>query len=273
MQYENEWRNDLSAANPKQTIRLRYSLELVFFLTYAELRAERSRAYLGFVWWVLEPAMNMAVLYFVFGVVLKSGQPDYVPFLLVGLTIWQWFKSSVSHGGNAIWGNLGLIRQVKLSPLIFPSVQVLADSVKFLYIFALLLALLWGLGYPPNIAYLGLFPVLLVELVIALAIAYLVAAIIPMVPDLRFVIEQLLSLLMFLSAVLFSPESLSPAIRRILEFNPITTLVTQTRGILMHAQWPNWTALGQAALISTALLVGAAALIRHLTPHYVKQAP
>ena len=62
-------------------------LELLLFSTYAELRAERSRSYLGLVWWVLEPAMMMAVFYIVFAVVLKTNAPDYVPFLLVGLTI------------------------------------------------------------------------------------------------------------------------------------------------------------------------------------------
>jgi lipopolysaccharide transport system permease protein len=61
-------------------------LELVLFSTYAELRAERARSYLGFLWWIIEPAMNMATYYLVFAVVLKTGQPDYVPFLLIGLT-------------------------------------------------------------------------------------------------------------------------------------------------------------------------------------------
>jgi lipopolysaccharide transport system permease protein len=260
-------------ASSVTVVRMKKSIELVFFLTYAELRAERARAYLGFVWWVLEPAMNMAVLYFVFGVVLKSSQAGFVPFLLVGLTVWQWFKSGVSHGGNAIWGNLALIRQVKLSSLVFPSVQVLADSVKFLYILALLLALLWCLGYPPSSAYWGLIPVLLTELIFTLAIAYLVAAIVPLIPDLRFVIEQLLALLMFVSAVIFSPDALSPETRTILGFNPVATLVIATREILIHARWPDWMALGQAALISAAVLACAIVMIRNLTPRYVKLAP
>lgn len=264
--------NLLREPAPRTAARRLHAVELVLFLTYAELRAERSRAYLGFVWWVLEPAMNMAVLYFVFGVMLKTANAGYVPFLLVGLTVWQWFKSAVSHGGNAIWGNLPLIRQVKLSPLVFPCVQVLADSVKFLYILALLLVLLWCSGYPPNITYAGLIPLLLIELAFTLAIAHLVAAVIPIVPDLRFVIEQLLALLMFLSAVIFPMDTVAPEIRRMLQFNPIATLVDATRGILLHAQWPDWGALAQAAAISLLLLALAIAAIRRLTPGYVKQA-
>ena len=245
-------------------------LELILFSTYAELRAERSRSYLGVLWWIIEPAMNMAVYYLVFAVVLKNGASDYVPFLLVGLTLWQWFKSCVSHGGYAIWQSLPLVRQVKVPVQVFPSVQVLADTVKFVFILALLLLILWGYGYPPNWAYLALIPVLLVELVFAAAVAYLVAAAMPFLPDLRFVIEQVLQVMMFLSGVVFALDAVPRPWRTVLMLNPITVLVDAGRGILMHGRWPDWSALGAVAAISLVLYAGATALIARLTPRYVK---
>src|SRR4029079_14937411 len=104
-------------------------------------------------------------------------------FLLIGLTLWQWFKSCVSHGGYSIWQQMPLIRQVKLPLQVFPDVQILADTVKFLCILALLLVVLWCSGYPPNITYFALLPVLLVELIFVAAASYIVAAIVPLVPD------------------------------------------------------------------------------------------
>ena len=245
-------------------------VELILFSTYAELRAERARSYLGVLWWIIEPAMNMAVYYLVFAVVLKSGGPDYVPFLLVGLTLWQWFKSCVSHGGYAIWQSLPLVRQVKVPVQVFPSVQVLADTVKFVFILALLLLILWAYGYPPNWTYLALIPVLLVELVFAAAVSYLFAAALPFLPDLRFVIEQVLQVTMFLSGVVFALDVVPQPWRGVFMLNPIAVLVDAGRGILMHAAWPNWSALGVVALISFALYSGASLLLLRLTPRYVK---
>jgi len=250
---------------------LRY-LELVLFSTYTELRAERERSYLGFVWWVLEPAMMMAVFYLVFAVVLKSSAPDYVPFLLVGLTSWQWFKSCVSHGGNAIWSNLGLIRQVKLPCLLFPSVQILADTVKFLFILALLMVILWASGYKPNITYVALLPVLLVELIFAAGATYLVAAVTPLLPDLRFVIEQFLQVVMFISGVVFALDSVPPSLRVWFALNPVVVLVDSARGILMHARWPDWWALAQVAGISLLMCALGIYLVARFTPRYVKLA-
>ena len=245
-------------------------IELILFSTYAELRAERARSYLGLLWWIVEPAMNMATYYLVFAVIFKTGAPDYVPFLLIGLTLWQWFKSCISHGGYSIWQQLPLIRQVKLPLQVFPSVQILADTVKFLCILVLLLVILWCSGYPPNITYLALLPVLLIELVFVAAATYIVAAVVPLVPDLRFVIEQVLQVVMFLSGIVFSLDGLPPTLRRWFALNPIVELVDAGRGILMHAQWPNWAALGRVALISLALYALGALLIHRLTPRYVK---
>ncbi|MGA9334829.1 MAG: ABC transporter permease [Rudaea sp.] len=250
-------------------MRLHY-LELIGFSTYAELRAERARSYLGLLWWIIEPAMSMATYYLVFALVLRTSQKDYVPFLLVGLTLWQWFKSCVSHGGYAIWQQLRLIRQVKLPAQVFPTVRILADTVKFLFILALLLVILWCAGFPPNAAYLALPIVLLVQLIFASAAAYLVAAVMPFLPDLRFIIEQVLQVMMFLSGVVFSLKAAPESIRGWLALNPIVDLVEAGRGILMYARWPDWFALGRVTLISLALYAFGSFLIARLTPRYVK---
>lgn len=244
--------------------------ELIWFSTYAELRAERARSYLGLAWWLIEPAMNMATYYLVFAVVLRTTQADYIPFLLVGLTLWQWFKSCVSHGSYAIWQRLPLIRQVKVPVQVFPSVQILADTVKFAFILALLLLILWAYGYPPNRAYLALPIVLLVELVFAAGAAYVVAALMPFVPDLRFVIEQVLTVMMFVSGIVFSLDAVPASMQHWFAYNPIAILVDAGRGILMHAQWPDWFALARVTLVSLALFAFGAWLVARWTPRYVK---
>ena len=250
-------------------MRLHY-VELVLFSTYAELRAERSRSYLGLIWWVLEPAMNMAVFYLIFGVLLRVPTPNYVPFLLVGLTLWQWFKSCVTHGGYGIWNQLSLIRQVHVSPQVFPAVQILADTAKFIFILLLLMVILWCTGYPPTITYLALIPVLLIELVFATGAGYVFAAIMPLAPDLRFVIEQVLTVLMWLSGVVVAFENLPPAMHYWLALNPVAQLIAAGRTILMYGQWPDWAALARVGAVSVALLAFGSFLITRLTSRYVK---
>ena len=247
-------------------------IELIRFSTYAELRAERSRSYLGLVWWVAEPAMMMAAFWLVFDVILKTGGPDYVPFLLVGLTLWQWMKSCITHGGYAIWGNLGLIRQVQIPALVFPLVQMFADTIKFFYIFALLLVILWIAGFPPNITYFALPVVFVVTLLFSAGGGFLMASVIPLIPDLRFVIEQILTVVMFLSGVVFALDSVPPSLKDWFALNPVVILLDATRGILMHAQWPDWLALLKVSLISVVVCAIGIAVVLRLSPRYPKLA-
>jgi lipopolysaccharide transport system permease protein len=247
-------------------------IELILFSTYAELRAERARSYLGLIWWVLDPALQMAVYWLVFDVILKTGGPDYLPMLLIGLTVWQWMKSCITHGGYAIWTNLPMIRQVHLPPLVFPLVQMCADTIKFLFIFALLLVILWLAGYPPNRAYFALPIVFVAVFLVAAGAGFVVAALVPLVPDLRFVIEQVLTVIMFLSGVVFSLESVPSPLREVMELNPIAVLMEATRGILIHGWWPNWIGLAKVGVISIGACAIGSAIVARLAPRYPKLA-
>ena len=144
--------------------------------------------------------------------------------------------------------------------------------MKFVFILALLVAILWCSGYPPNVTYVALIPVLLVELVFAAGAAYIVAAVVPLVPDLRFVIEQFLTVIMFLSGVVFALSAVPEPMCAWFALNPIAVLIDAGRGILMYARWPDWAALGRVALISLALYALGTFLIARLTPRYVKLA-
>jgi lipopolysaccharide transport system permease protein len=181
-------------------------------------------------------------------------------------------KSCITHGGHAIWTNLGLIRQARLPVLVFPFVQMLADTIKFLYIFALLLIILSLMGYPPNLQYFALPVVFAITLLFSAGAGFLVAAVVPLIPDLRFVIEQVLTVVMFLSGVVFALDAVPSPLREIIALNPVATLLDATRGILMHAQWPDWIALGKVAAISAATCLVGMTVVLRLAPRYPKLA-
>ena len=123
---------------------------------------------------------------------------------------------------------------------------------------------------PPNTAYAALPVVFVVVLVFAAASAYFIAALMPLLPDLRFIIEQLLMMMMMISGIVFSVQDVTPPLRSLLMLNPMVELVDATRGILMRGEWPNWIDLGEVAAISSLLYVAALLLIARLTPRYVK---
>jgi lipopolysaccharide transport system permease protein len=232
--------------------------DLIVYKTYADLRAEAAKTYINYLWWVLDPILSMLVFYVVFGLLFQRDGEGFVAFLLIGLVVWNWYKQTISHAGNAIMTGKGLMNQVHVPKLVFPTVTVLTDLSKFVVVFLLLLVFLWLSGYAIGRAYLALPIVLAVQLLLSCGLAFLLAAAVPYLPDLRFLTENLLHLQFFLSGVFFSVKDIPEDYHSWFYLNPMASLIQDYRSILLHDTWPHWGRLALIAFFS--LLAGAFAI-------------
>lgn len=245
---------------------------LILYRVYADLRQEAERTYIGYVWWVLEPILFMVVFYVVFGMFMKRGGEHFVPFLLIGLTTWRWFQTSLMQGGIAIIGNKGLIQQVYVPKVVFPTVAILTNTFKFLVVFLLLLGFLWSQGFGPNMAYLSLIGLFATELLVITAVTYVLAAVMPFIPDLRFILDDVLRGLFFFSGIFFSAASIPETLRPYFYLNPIATLIDAFRGVLLHGTWPADFGLLIITLVSIIGILAGLILLQKYDYHYAKLA-
>lgn len=225
--------------------------ELITYKVFADLRAEASQTYLSFLWWILEPILYMAVFYVVFGLLFKrGGGPEYVPFLLCGLTAWKWFDSSIRAGANSIVANRHLMRQIYLPKIIFPIIAVSQTTLKFFIILSILLIFLQFSGPGVGLSYVGLPAIILVQLVVTIAFASMLAVTVPFLPDIGPLIGNALVLLLFMSGIFFSGSEIPEAYQAYFYMNPMATIVESYRDVLLYASWPNWTRLMWASSLS-----------------------
>ena len=245
---------------------------VVRYQTYAGLKSEISRTYLGVAWWLLEPTMAAVTMYIVFGFLLSSAPPnqrpagraEFFPFLLVGTFAWQWFHNSAMLAANSIILKSGVMQQVYLPKMIFPLVSILNGTWKFLCTFGVMTLVLWLLGYPPNEAYLALPVIVLIQFAFNLAIGLPLSAWIPYFRDGTAVIGAVLGFVGMASGIFFRPSQVPPRYAPIVGYNPLANLLTAYRTVLLDRQWPDWSALGRVALIASVLLVLGVALMRRL---------
>ena len=128
------------------------------------------------------------------------------------------------------------------------------------------------MGYPPNSAYWAL-PILFLAIFAAAAGAgFVVASIVPLVPDLRFVIEQVLTVVMFLSGVIFPLSKVPPGLQWLMALNPVAVVMEDARGILMHGQLPNWIGLSKVGAIALGMCALGSYTVRRLAPRFPKLA-
>lgn len=247
----------------------RCHIDLVLYRGISELRTEASRAYLGMIWWIVEPMLYVGVFYIVFELGLRRGGDGFVAYLLCGLVTWKWFDGTVRSSANIISMSLGLMHQVYLPKYLLPLSVLVANTIKFWIIFMILCLFLWlndSLMLGP--ALWSLPALMFIQLLLILAVGGLAAALVPLVPDLRYVVNYGMTMLFFLSGIFFSLSDMSPEAQALLQFNPMLVLIDAYRAVLLHGAWPEPYPLVRIALASFAVLLLVAALFQRFDRVY-----
>ncbi|WP_457670762.1 ABC transporter permease, partial [Thiolapillus sp.] len=162
----------------------------------------------------------------------------FVPWLLIGLVAWKWFDTTVRMSLNAITAGKGLMSQVYLPKVFFPAVVILKNTVKFLVTLGLLLLFLlfYGVG---SWSWVAIPLLLLVQLLLVCGVTFSVAALTPLYPDLKLLMNNVLMLMFFLSGVFFDTSNLQGWLGMLLDLNPMVHVIHAWRDVLLLGQWPD----------------------------------
>lgn len=232
-------------------------LALIDTMARLSLKADARRFALGYLWWILEPLLYVAVFYLVFFHVLGTRTPDFLMFLTVGKLTFIWFSKSVTQASQAIVNARGLIARADLPKLLFPLAVLHEGLYKQFVVFALLLVFLWLGGIVPTLQWLALLPLILVQYLIITACALLAALLVCWQRDFTPLISLGMVFMLFVSGVFWDVNAVSdPGARElVLVLNPLAFLLDSYREVLLRGGLPDWAHLSGIA-VAAALLLG-----------------
>jgi ABC-type polysaccharide/polyol phosphate export permease len=235
--------------NLRQVFRYR---SLVQSLVARELKARYRGSVLGFFWSFINPLLLLLIYSFVFSVVLPGTRPKelepYALFLFCGILPWTWFSSSLLESANVLIAGGNLIKKVLFPAEVLPIVTVLANMVHFFLGLPILVGFLFYYDAPLQASELMWFPaVVLVQLLLTLGLALIVAALTVHFRDIKDILSNVLTFWFFATPIIY-PMSAAPAAgKRFLDLNPFTHLAISYQEILFypgpHGHWKWLTAL------------------------------
>lgn len=238
---------------------------LLATLTGRELKARYRGSVLGFFWSLINPLLLLAVYSFVFGVVFTSergrGTEPYALFLITGLFPWIWVSTSLVEGSTSLVANAGLIRKAVFPAELLPVVSVLANLVHFALALPILGAALgvgrWQ-GYPVGTWTAAALPlVTLLQLPMVGGLALGLAALNVHFKDVRDILTNLLTLLFFLTPILYPLAAIPyPALRWLVRLNPFTPYALAYQELVFYGRWPGallWSQMLVTSAIAWAL--------------------
>lgn len=202
-------------------------------------------AMFGVAWVFLNPLIMLAIFAFVFGQIFQSRWPQQeggAPFWLVlysGLIAFNIFAETVSRAPAAVRSYPSYVKKIIFPLEILPLVPLGAALVHGAFNYLILLAALAWTGHLTTGAL--LYPIALLPLLLlALGLAWFLAAWGVFIKDMSQIVPPFVQMLMFLSPVLYPVSAVPEALQPIYQYNPLTTVIESCRNVAL-GQPPNWT--------------------------------
>jgi ABC-type polysaccharide/polyol phosphate export permease len=237
---------------------------LLATLVARELKGRYRGSVLGFVWSLAQPLLLLAVYSFVFGHVFppRSGAGDqpYPLFLITGLFPWIWVSTALSEGTVSLVSNAGLIRRAVFPAELLPVVPVLSNLVHLLL--ALPVVALAIVAGRIDGAAVGGWGALAFPLIVALELPLVAGAALALAPlhahfkDVRDLLASALTLLFFLTPILYSVEAVRaavPSLAWVVRLSPATPFTVAYQQALFAGVFPAprlWLEMGAIALVA-----------------------
>lgn len=232
--------------------------ELLFFLTWRDIKVRYKQTALGAAWAILQPFLTMVVFSVIFGALAKlptDGIP-YPVFSYAALLPWQLFSYALTNSSASLVGNERLITKIYFPRLVIPISSVLAGLVDFVIALVVLLGMMLVYQIPFTWRFLWLLPLTLLALLTALAVGLWLSALNVQYRDVRYAVPFLTQLWMYATPIVYSSTLIPEKWRLLYGLNPLTGVVEGFRWALLGREMAVGGLLAVSVVIVVILLVG-----------------
>ena len=195
-----------------------------------DIRARTRGTLLGGFWLLLQPALQILAFWFLLDLVLKARSPGsirYLDYFLAGMLPWLFFSESLVRSLNVLIEFSPLYQKSRFPVQVLPLIPPTLNLGIYAPIYGVTLALLEG-----PLAGVKAIGVIFCLYLWTLPLSYLVALGGLFIRELRQIFPFLMSLLLYMTPVLYAPDLLPAAFRWLLRLNPLADVMALIQGIL-----------------------------------------
>ncbi|NEX64478.1 ABC transporter permease [Noviherbaspirillum galbum] len=214
---------------------------------------------LGAAWTILNPLAMIVVYTVIFAEVMKARLPGvdgrfaYSIFLCAGTLTWGLFAEIVGRAQNVFIEQANLIKKINFPRICLPVIVVVNAGINFGIIFGLFVLFLLFSGSFPGIGFLGIFPVLAIQVLFAIGLGMSVGVLNVFFRDVGQLFAVLLQFWFWFTPVVYPRTILPQWVQKYIDMNPMTPLIGAYQEVLVHGRWPDWNSLLLPAGLALAL--------------------
>ncbi len=210
--------------------------ELVYFLTWRDLKVRYKQTLLGAAWAVLQPFLTMVVFSIFFGDLAKvpSDGIPYPIFAYTALLPWQLFTKALQDASRSLVSSSHMITKVYFPRVILPLASILAGVVDFFVAFIVLLGMMVYYQIAPTSRVFILPLLLLLTLITALGVGLWLSALNVLYRDINYIVHFLTQFWMFITPIAYPASMIPEKWLPLYALNPMTGVVEGFRWALLN---------------------------------------
>jgi lipopolysaccharide transport system permease protein len=231
--------------------------ELIFFLSWRDIKVRYKQTTLGIAWAVIQPVFTMIVFSIFFGRLagIPSDGLPYPVFAFCALLPWQLFAHSLTESSNSLVANQNLITKIYFPRLAIPLSSVIAGLVDFVIAFGVLIGMMGYYHITPTQAIWTLPLFVLMAIALALGVGLWLSALNVLYRDVRYIIPFLAQAWLFATPIAY-PSSLVPEQwRTMYGINPMAGVVEGFRWALLGTGNAPGAMLAVSAVVTLLVLI------------------
>jgi lipopolysaccharide transport system permease protein len=240
--------------------------DLAWQFTLREIHIRHKGSRLGMIWALVNPLSMLALYWFVFGVIFGSNfgvlkhetELDFALALFLGLCLFHVFSETLGWAPSLIASNPNFVKKVVFPLEVLPVAKIGDTAFHLTVSLALILlgsafgssGLSWEILWLPVLV----FPLLL----LALGIAWTIAALGVFLRDIGQVTAFVSTAVMFASAVPYPASKIvekAPTLWPYLRLNPLLQIIDLARHIVLWHEPVNWVKLGYVYVVAFIVLL------------------
>jgi lipopolysaccharide transport system permease protein len=244
--------------------------ELLYFLTWRDIKVRYKQTALGVAWAVIQPFFTMVVFSLFFGRLagIPSDGIPYPIFSYAGLVPWTFFANGLGGSTNSLVGSANLIKKVYFPRLAIPLAAVLSEAVDFAIAFVVLVAMMLYFGITPTVHIVWLPLLALLAVVTSLGVGLWLSALNVQFRDVRYVVPFMTQFWMFATPIAYPSSLLSEPWRPVYALNPMVGVVEGFRWALLGTATAPGPMIVVSSVMAVAVLIGGAFYFRRMEKRF-----
>jgi teichoic acid transport system permease protein len=215
---------------------------LIRRLSVYEMKASNNSNYLGVLWEIINPMIQISIYWLVFGYLMTGSHKEvqnvaYFPWLLAGIVVWFFVSPAITSAAKSIYSRLGMVSKMSFPMSVIPTYVIFARLYQHLMLLGISIIILALFGFFPNIYIIQLPYFIFCAVAFLLSLSLILSTLTTIIRDINMLVTSFVRILFYLTPILWFRTGVQNWIMLLMKANPFFYIVQGYRASLLTGSW------------------------------------